>query len=224
MFKYLKILNIKVVNYKMATLRKFVNKNDLLLSSLKKFYKTSNNYKRLLVILKNETKISLRIIDWFVTNYSKKNNIIYELDKGGTKQKHNISRDQFIVYLNYKSQLKAYSKKQFDPFCRRERIEFSINNEKIITTIGQLNFFKWAIDNKILDYINDNLNTIETDMNKSITLSKNKYNKKKKSHKKQTENKVVKKKKTKRKKRNELSISASRGLNKHNVRVVLEFN
>jgi len=218
----------------MSTARKFVNKNDLLLSSLKKFYNKDNNYSKLLLILKNEANISLRIIDWFVTNYSKKYNIIYEICLDNNKNKYylnentkcNILLKQFIVYLNYKSQLKAYSKKQFDPFCRRERIEFSVNNkQKIVTTIGQLNFFKWAIDNLILDYINDNITIIETDMNKSITLSKKKSFKKKKSNKKEIVEKTVKKKKrTKRKKRNELSISASRGLNKHNVRVVLEFN
>ena len=58
--------------------------------------------------------------------------------------------------MNYKSQLKAFSKKQFDPFCRRKRIKFDYEKSKnIITTIGQLNFFKWIIENKILDYIKD---------------------------------------------------------------------
>ena len=74
-------------------------------------------------------------MDWFVTNYSKKHNICYL-----TKNNKNIN---FIVYLDYKNQLKAYSKKQFDPFCRRERISFNdINNNEIITTVGQLNFFQ----------------------------------------------------------------------------------
>jgi hypothetical protein len=147
--------------------------------------------------------------------------------------------------MNYKSQLKAYSKKQFDPFCRRERIEFSIGKKKIITTIGQLNFFKWAIDNLIIEYINDNLINIENDMNLSISSNslKKKAGTGKKQRKKKSNKKSPKKpqkksqkkpkdcsdsdkknKKTKRKKRNELSVSATRGLNKHNVKVILEFN
>ena len=44
--------------------------------------------------------------------------------------------------------------KQFDPFCRRDRIQFNYGKDKyIITTVGQLNFFRWAIENKVLDYI-----------------------------------------------------------------------
>ena len=220
----------------------FLNKNDLLLTSLTKYYSTDSNFTKLEKILKNESKISLRIIDWFATNYSKKYNIIYEICIDKKKKyylKNNETCDkvlkQFIVYMNYKSQLKAYSKKQFDPFCRRERIEFKVKDRKIITTIGQLNFFKWAIDNQIIEYINDNLEHIENDMNSSITnnslkkhrTKKNKTKKKKMSPKKKKEQKPIKlshKKRTKRKKRNELSVSASRGLNKHNVRVVLEFN
>jgi len=254
----------------------FVNKNDLLLSFLKKYYKKKDNFSKIVKILNNEAKISLRIIDWFVTNYSKKNNIIYEIciDDNNLKYYLNdeITNDltntslelkthklykQFIVFLNYKSQLKAYSKKQFDPFCRRERIQFSINDssDKIVTTIGQLNFFKWAIDNLIIDYINDNIDIIDNDMNSSISTSNNLSKKKKRKRrsrnkeslkaskknekntpakntapkntlvKKPSTKKVPKKKNnTKRKKRNELSISASRGLNKHNVRTILEFD
>ena len=229
----------------------FINKNDLLLTSLRKYYNKDSNFDKLLDILKNEAKISLRIIDWFVTNYSKKYNVIYEICVDEKKNRFYLKDTsdcpkilkQFIVFMNYKSQLKAYSKKQFDPFCRRERIEFSIKDKKIITTIGQLNFFKWAIDNLIIEYINDNLEDIEGDMNASISSnslkkkvgkkSKKKKKKKKtpKSFKKQSVKENItpppddkKKAKSKRKKRNELSVSASRGLNRHNVRVVLEFN
>jgi len=231
----------------------FINKNDLLLTSLRKYYNKDSNFDKLLDILKNEAKISLRIIDWFVTNYSKKYNVIYEICVDDKKKRFYLKDKsdcpkilkQFIVFMNYKSQLKAYSKKQFDPFCRRERIEFSIKDKKIITTIGQLNFFKWAIDNLIIEYINDNLEDIEGDMNASINTNslKKKVGKKKSQKKKKKKKKtpksskkpIVKEKvttpsddkkkpKSKRKKRNELSVSASRGLNRHNVRVVLEFN
>ena len=35
----------------------------------------------------------------------------------------------------------------------------------VVTTVGQLNFFRWAIKNNIIDYVQKNLITIENDMN-----------------------------------------------------------
>ena len=176
-------------------------KKDLLMESLTIFYRDKINLDIFLPIINGESKISLRLLDWFVTNYSKKNNINYLLKK----KNKNIN---FIVYLDYKAQLKAYSKKQFDPFCRRERISLLDNDDKeIITTVGQLNFFRWAIDNKILSYINENFEYIEQDMTNSL---KNLY-------KKEDNNKT-------RRKRHELSISATKTINKHNVEIVIDFS
>ena len=112
------------------------------------------------------------------------------------------------MYSIIKSQLKSYSKKRFDPFCRRERINFNYQGGKNIeTTIGQLNFFKWAIDNLIIEYIKNNYKEIEEDMNESYNSIKKQ---KKNSH--------------ERKKREELSKSASRGLNCNKVKIILDFN
>ena len=79
-------------------------KQDLLMDSLKEFYSINDNLNKLLDILKNKSNISLRIIDWYVTNYSKKNNCNYTLVKDNKSIKFN-------VYINYKLQLKGYSKK-----------------------------------------------------------------------------------------------------------------
>ena len=87
---------------------------------------------------------------------------------------------------------------------------FDCNGIEIETTVGQLNFFKWAIDNLIIDYIKNNYNEIENDMN-------NCYNSVKIQ-------KKEKKEKNERKRRQELSKSASRGLNSNNMKVVLDFN
>ena len=101
-------------------------------------------------MLQGEGDISLRLIDWFVTNYAKKNHVSY-----------NLNNQEFVVYLNYKSQLKAYSKKLFDPFCRRERILFQCGTfEPFETTVGQLNFFRWAFEKNILEYVRNNLENI----------------------------------------------------------------
>jgi len=112
-----------------------ISKQDLLMKSLTNFFKIDKNINIILPIINGKSNISLRILDWFVTNYAKKNNIVYDV----LNNKNELNK--FIVHLDYKAQLKAYSKKQFDPFCRRERLTFidQYNNE-ITTTAGQLNF------------------------------------------------------------------------------------
>tara|TARA_Y100001934_G_C12099911_1_gene653405 strand:+ start:97 stop:717 length:621 start_codon:yes stop_codon:yes gene_type:complete len=198
-------------------------KKDLLMTSLTDFYK-KDNISKILPIVNGNSDISLRVIDWFVTNYAKKNNTTYDLFYEKNKE---ILSKQFIVYLNYKSQLKAYSKKQFDPFCRRERIEFYYDDSKsITTTVGQLNFFRWAIENGVMNYITDNLSEIEDDMNSSVRNLYNR-NKSKKTIKSKTEqiagNKNGSLKNKQRRKRKELSVSATRSVSKHNVKILVKF-
>ena len=183
-------------------------KQDLLMSKLTEYFKAQDKLNIMLPIVIGESQISLRIIDWFVTNYSKKNNIMFKLNS------HNFALNQFIVHTNYKSQLKAYSKKQFDPFCRRDRINFYYDKDHFITTtVGQLNFFRWAINNEILKYIEKNLKEIEEDMNLSV---KHLYNNRKK-----TDNEIEDR--PSRRKRQQLSISATRSISKHNVSMIVEF-
>ena len=140
------------------------NKNKLLMDKINLFFENEGNKKILINILNNNFNISLRIIDWFVTNYCKKYNIFW------------IENNQrFVVYLNYKLQLKAYSKKFFDPFCRRERIFFHYKEEEYLeTTVGQLNFFKWIIEHNIINYIKNNYEDIEFDMQNTIKLDSDK--------------------------------------------------
>ena len=201
-------------------------KQDLLMQSLTEFFTENNNVDYMLPIVNGNSSISLRIIDWFVTNYAKKNNISYytnhlmDVQEGGTFIKKPISR-QFIVYLNYKSQLKAYSKKQFDPFCRRERISFYYDKEnELVTTVGQLNFFRWAIENHVIEYINENLEEIENDMNQSVRSLYNKRNKSKKNKKNSGGGGSSKKQ---RRKRQELSVNATKSVSKHNVKILVKF-
>lgn len=177
------------------------SKKDLLMQSLINFFAIKENLDNVIPIITGKSKISLRILDWFVTNYSKKNNISYQLEL-------NNKTKNFIVYLDYKSQLKAYSKKQFDPFCRRERISFfDHSNNELITTVGQLNFFRWGIENKIISYIIENYSEIENDMNNSL---RNLYKK--------TDGD------SNRRKRTELSISATKTVNKHDVSIIVQFD
>lgn len=137
--------------------------NDLLLHKVLRFYHENGgeNMEKMLAVINGTTNISLRIMDWFVTNYSKKHYTVYDLEGSGTPPK------RFKVYVDYKLKLRAYSKKRFDPFCRWERINVPhmSGTTYIQTTLGQLNFFKWAIENQVLRYIHENYSVIESDMN-----------------------------------------------------------
>ena len=192
----------------------YTTQNDLLLKNLMNFYKTdidgcydpSNNLDKMLRIITGDSKISLRIVDWFATNYAKKYYTLYTIEQ----TVDNVSR-RFKVYDDYKLKLKAYSKRRFDPFCRWERISIPYTKGTFIeTTIGQLNFFKWALENKVVDYIEQNYDTIEKDMNNRNSTSKRKET-------------IVDNSKT-RKKREELSISATKSIKKEKVEIVVQFN
>ncbi len=155
---------------------------------LERFY-NQENIQKVQDILEGKSNLSLRLIDWFVTNYAKKFNTTFLTSSG----KH------VIVYLSYKSHLKAYSKKMFDPFCRSKRIKF----QGFETTVGQLNFFEWAITDEILDYLEKNYEAVHADMETRLKeeIEVNNH-----------------------KKRHELSKSATNSLKHHNVRVTVKFD
>ena len=129
-----------------------------MIARLQEFYTKPGHLEALVPIVQGTSPMSLRLVDYFVTNYAKKNNSAYLW--GGR---------QFLVYYHYKRELKANSKRLFDPFCRRERILFEVRGEEpFVTTVGQLNFFSWAIERGILQYMDANRATIELDMNKTL--------------------------------------------------------
>ena len=137
----------------------YATQNDLLLNKLLVYYKDKNNLEKMLSIINGESSISLRIVDWFVTNYAKQKFTQYNVEN------NDKSITRFKVYNDYKLRLKAYSKRRFDPFCRWDRITIPYGEDSMIqTTIGQLNFFKWAIENQVINYITENYKVIEKDM------------------------------------------------------------
>ena len=252
--------------------------NRLLMQNLLGFFANTDHIDKILPIINGHSHISLRIVDWFVTNYAKQNYIVYN--------------GRFKVYNDYKLKLKAYSKRRFDPFCRWERIYIPYEHAttaaatttavtktepitttttttaaaaaavetfpppppppgstvmRMETTIGQLNFFKWAIENKILDYIEMHYSAIEDDMNQRNSSSKKNKSKSTKNRPSTTSTTTTAaatlpqatpttttditandnpggggEKKT-RKKREELSVSACKYIKKEVVRVVVEF-
>lgn len=146
----------------------------LLLSSLTTYYNKHPHHRHTLFdIIQGTSPLSLRVIDWFVTHYAKMKNILYWInedtgelvEQSGPSQNQNLRK--FYLYLEYRAQLKSYSKIHFDSFRRHERISFVIDNAplKIIeTTVGQLNFFRWAMQNNVLEYIRRHLPEIEDHM------------------------------------------------------------
>jgi len=188
---------------------KLYTQNDLLMNTLLDFYKDSHNIHIMMNIINGDTRMSLRIVDWFVTNYAKKNFTVYEIQCHGT-----TIMTRFKVYNEYKLILKAYSKKRFDPFCRWERITIPYNtNHCMETTIGQLNFFKWAIENNIISYIETHFNDIEQDMNNCNSTAKRRSASEPHNDNAKT-----------RKKREELSVSACKCIKKETVKIIVKFD
>jgi hypothetical protein len=154
------------------------------LHRLEKFYQNQENLEKIREIITGNSTISLRLIDWFVTNFAKKFNTAFMFEG-----------KYVIVYPSYKSHLKAYSKKMFDPFCRCKRIKFA----DMETTVGQLNFFEWIITDGILNYILEHREKIHQDMELRLESQETS------------------------RKRHELSSSASNLLSKHHVELKFSF-
>jgi hypothetical protein len=160
---------------------------ELLLTSLTDFY-INKNHENYLIILKSiidsKFELSLRMIDWLVTHYSKTNNIIYWICYDDDKIYENYPSDinncdkykKVNLYLDYRAHLKSYTKLNFDSFRRHDRITFVPNNKSLIleTTLGQLNFFRWAFNNRVIEYAVKNQSKIYENMSKYSYKKNNK--------------------------------------------------
>lgn len=151
----------------------FTKKELCYYKMIDKFFHNCHESKiiKMLSIIEGKSEISLRILDWFVTKYAKKG---IDFVRDG---------DTFDVHINYKAQLKSYKKRYFDPFRRKRKFDYkyNINGEikTLYTTIGQLNFFRWAISNDILNFVEKYLPQITKAMN--LSNKEEKKNKLKKS-------------------------------------------
>jgi len=163
-----------------------ISREEALLNSLLRFYNQDPQHLNILAaISKQKTIISLREMDYTVTNYSNNNKVVYKLK----------DKTPFNMYLDYKCQLRGYSKRCFDPFCRRQRIfldfetktpqflddkdidTFKLREDGLVTTIGQLAFFRWAILNEVVDYCFNNKEKIDEEMEKNDKKKKSKETK-----------------------------------------------
>jgi len=166
--------NIESLNKKILKELRLTSQEHMLFNCMDGFYNTENNTENAIKLVNLlEGEISIRLIDFFVTNYASKNRVSYKIKDGE-------NTTVFNVHSSYKSQLKAWKKIHFDPFSRGTRVPFFLNNnsECRLTTIGQLNFFKWFITNDLSTYIKSNINKIESEMNKNKKTTKKPKNKK----------------------------------------------
>lgn len=146
---------------------------SLLLTSLTGYYKTHPDQCNVITsIINGESKLSLRILDWFVTHYARQHNVIYYIDgkqclDGYPKEGGGAHIRKFNLHMEYRKQLQSYTKMFFDPFRRHERISFVVSETPLAiinTTVGQLNFFRWATENHVVAYVIKHLPEIESHM------------------------------------------------------------
>lgn len=131
-----------------------MDRSSTLLESINTFYSETENANHLIDILEKKGNVSLRNLEWFITNYAKQKQLSYKTEDGKI----------FAVHCAYKSTLDGYSKKLFDPFCRTSKFEYTIpgTEKTLVTTVAQLNFIKWCVKNNIISYIQSNRDKLFT--------------------------------------------------------------
>ena len=92
----------------------------LLFNTIREFFADSSHMEKLKEVLL-EKSVSLRRLECIATASS--------------------TMDEVLVSNSYYSWLKAYGKRLFDPFARSKHISF----HSMDTTLGQLNFLRWAM-------------------------------------------------------------------------------
>lgn len=128
------------------------DREDLLLPALLDFFKLSEHLQVVSRLVgrsrpgRGEAPISLRLVDWFCCNYSKKN--------------HTTIRGVH-VHDAYRGALKGLSKSLFDVFARTSTLTIDGN---IRTSVAQLSFFRWAIERGVIEYCEKNRAAIVADL------------------------------------------------------------
>ena len=82
-----------------------ISADQVLLKTLTKFYENDEYFNKMYkyVVKPRQSKVSLRVLEWFVINYAKKKNVGYEFEKpDGTK-------DYIIVFSDYQNRLKCWA-------------------------------------------------------------------------------------------------------------------
>lgn len=103
--------------------------------------------------LRRQTGVSLRVLDYFITNYSRRHRM--------TVMYHGLPLD---LNNDYKRHLLIHTKRLFDAFARRSRIQLRFDTEQLSTTVGQLNFFRWLLERNVQTVLLGMKEEVENDM------------------------------------------------------------
>ena len=113
-------------------------------------------------LLTQSSTVSLRALDWAVTNWAKQHNVVCTAVTGGTTNVHHA----------YLSALSHWKRRLFDPFRRRDRVQVCIGGELLETTLGQANYALWCYQTGVLSYVMGHRDEIEAHMNAAAQRQK----------------------------------------------------
>jgi hypothetical protein len=144
------------------TINDFKKKEKMLYEVLNNFFYqcTLEEVQMIIQIIDGNHLISLRFLDWFVTRYC----YLYKLS---IPINNSYNKEQiFNINISYKAQLKSFKKRYFDPFRRKKKFNFWFGKHElnILTTLGQLNFFRWALSFDVIKYAEKNYKEINGKM------------------------------------------------------------
>lgn len=112
------------------------------------------------------SRVSLRVLDWLVTNYSKKHHIVLR------KQ----STAPFNIHDEYEMARDQRRRSMLDPFRRQTKrlkeVFLRVGDDILHTTVGQLNFLYWAEVSGVIAFALEHSVAIEQDMNESMQHAK----------------------------------------------------
>ena len=103
-------------------------------AELEIFYADRENFDVLATINGPSPPFSLRALAWYVA----------------------VGIQGTDAYNDYERNLSKYTRRRFDPFRRCNRISLELNGDTVVTTVGQMNFFRWLIQSGMWRKLVDN--------------------------------------------------------------------
>ena len=145
-----------------------VEKQRTQLRVLSQYYSVSLLRAVVVPMLKQTHRVSLRALDWLVTNFSKKHPVVYKTSSSALCPAPTIIN----LHTHYKLWLRTHKRRNFDMFRRQGRVFFDVDGVTYTTTVAQLNFFWWAIQYEVLEYALKHVDAIERDHTQAMVQSR----------------------------------------------------